>query len=117
MRIFRNIKTVSIILIACLLCTLFVGCRNTSTYIPTEKIEASMDGEKVPVYETANGTYQIIPTKNGQLNVTVTLINDQRSTRSIKITDVDMQAPKIRSSEHTDGNLIIYFGYKRIQYL
>lgn len=81
----------------------------TTHLIPTEKIEASMDGEKVPVYETANGTYQIIPSKNGQLNVTVTLINDQRSTRSIKITDVDMQAPKIRSSEHTDGNLIIYF--------
>ena len=81
----------------------------TTHLIPTEKIEAFMGGEKVPVYETSTGTYQIIPTKNGQLKVTVTLITDQHSTRTIDIGDVDMQAPKIRSSEHTNGNLIIYF--------
>ena len=81
----------------------------TTHLIPTEKIEASIGGEKVPVYEMADGTYQIIPEKNGQLKVTITLITNQYSTKSIEISDVDMQAPKIRSSEHTDGNLIIYF--------
>lgn len=81
----------------------------TSSLIPTDKIEASMEGTKVPVYEMADGTYQVVPTKNGQLNVTVKLINDQYTTHSIQITGIDTESPKLISSEQSNENLIIYF--------
>jgi len=81
----------------------------TSHLIPTDRIEAFMGSSKVPVYEMADGTYQIIPNKNGKLDVTVYLINDQYTTRSIQVTDVDTQTPKLISSERSNGNLVIYF--------
>lgn len=81
----------------------------TSHLIPTDRIEAVMGNTKVPVYEMADGTYQIIPSKNGKLDVTVYLINDQYTTKSIQIKDVDTQSPKLVSSERINGNLLIYF--------
>lgn len=77
--------------------------------IPTDKIEAFMGNAKVPVYETANGTYQLIPNKNGTLDVTVSLINKQYTTRSITIAEVDTQPPVLLDSEKVDDTLIIYF--------
>ena len=77
--------------------------------VPMNKIEASIDGTKMPVYEIANGTYQVVPNKNGQLDVTITLINDQYTTKSIEITDVDTTSPILISSEQEDGLLTIYF--------
>ena len=77
--------------------------------VPMDKIEASIDGTKMPVYEIANGSYQVVPNKNGQLDVTITLINDQHTTKSIEITDVDTTSPILISSEQEDGFLTIYF--------
>lgn len=77
--------------------------------IPTDKINAMMGDSKVPVYEMADGTYQVIPDRNGQLEVTVTLMNEQYTTRSIKVTDVDTKSPVLISSERIDGKLMIYF--------
>ncbi len=81
----------------------------TSHLIPTDRIEAVMGDSKVPIYEMADGTYQIVPNKNGKLEVTVYLINDQYTTRSIQVTDVDTKSPKLISSERINGNLVIYF--------
>ena len=77
--------------------------------VPTDKIEAFMGTAKVPVYEMADGTYQVIPDKNGKLDITVRLINNQYTTRSVQVTDVDTQSPKLISSERTNGSLIVYF--------
>ena len=82
---------------------------NVTSLVPIDKIEAFMSKEKVPVYEMADGTYQIIPTKNGTLDVTVHLINDQYTTRSIQVTDVDTKPPKLITSENSEGHLIVYF--------
>lgn len=81
----------------------------TTHLIPTDKIEASMGGTKMPVYETANGTYQVIPTKNGQLDVTLTLINKQYLTNSIQVSNVDTESPILISDEIENGQLVIYF--------
>ena len=81
----------------------------TSHLIPTDRIEASIGNTKIPVYEMADGTYQIVPNRNGTLDVTVYLVNDQYTTRSIEVTDVDTQSPKLLSSERSNGNLVIYF--------
>ena len=80
----------------------------TSHLIPTDRIEAVMGNTKVPIYEMADGTYQIVPNRNGTLDVTVYLVNDQYTTRSIEVTDVDTQSPKLLSSERSNGNLVIY---------
>ena len=77
--------------------------------IPTDKIEAFMNSSKVPVYEMKDGTYQIIPDKNGTLDVKVSLINRQYTVRSITVECVDTQSPVLLSSEKIDGTLIIYF--------
>ena len=81
----------------------------TTHLVPTDKIEASMDGTKMPVYEMADGTYHVVPNKNGTLEVTVTLITDQRTTKSIDITGVDTISPVLLSSKQEDGFLTIYF--------
>ena len=77
--------------------------------VPTDKIEAFMGSSRIPVYEMADGTYQIIPNKNGTVDVKVTLINQQYTSRSIIVDGVDTTPPVLLSSEKTDGNLIIYF--------
>ena len=77
--------------------------------IPTDKIEAVMGNTKVPVYEMADGTYQIIPHKNGKLDVTIFLVNKQYTTRSISVDGVDTKPPVLLSSEKAGGKLIIYF--------
>lgn len=77
--------------------------------IPTDRITATMGNSKVPIYEMVDGTYQIIPNRNGKVEVTVTLMNDQYTTRFIEVTDVDTQPPVLISSERIDGKLIIYF--------
>lgn len=77
--------------------------------MPTDKIEAFMDTAKVPIYEMPNGTYQIIPDRNGTLDVSVYLINKQQATRSFQIKEVDTQPPVLAGIKKTDGNLIIYF--------
>ena len=81
----------------------------TTHLVPTDKIEASIDGTKMPVYEMANGTYHVIPNKNGQLDVTITLVTEQYTTKSIQISDVDTTAPILLSSKQEGEMLTIYF--------
>ena len=77
--------------------------------IPTDKSEAFMGNSKVPVYEMADGTYQLVPDRNGTLKVMVTLINKQYTTQSITLESVDTQSPVLLGSEKIDDTLIIYF--------
>lgn len=77
--------------------------------VPMDHIQASIDGVKMPVYELADGTYQIIPDRNGELAVTVELWNKQQSTKTFTITDVDSEPPVLLSSEGKDQILYLYF--------
>lgn len=77
--------------------------------IPMDHINASMDGVKMPVYEMADGTYQIIPDRNGELIVSVELWNQQQLNKSFSVSGVDSEPPVLLSSEQTEGNLILYF--------
>ena len=63
--------------------------------VPVEQIIVTVDGKNVPVYEAGNNEYIIRPGSNGELLVTVTLINKQTSTADITITEVDNEAPEL----------------------
>ena len=77
--------------------------------IPTDKIEAFMSNSKIPVYEMANGTYQIVPDRNGTLDGKVSLMNRQHTIKSITIENVDTKSPVLLSSEKINNTLVIYF--------
>ena len=78
-------------------------------WIPTDTITAYLDDTQIPVYETQEGTYYVVPDKNGTLTVTVKLLNGQYSTRTLKLTNVDTEIPVLARSERADDYLVIYF--------
>lgn len=77
--------------------------------IPMDHIDASIDGVKMPVYEMSDGTYQIVPDRNGELIVSVELRNRQQLRKSFSVSGVDSEPPVLLSSEQTGENLVLHF--------
>lgn len=78
-------------------------------WMPLERISASIGGEKVPVYEMADGTYQIHPDTNGELIISAELINHQQTSKTYQIANIDAEPPVLVSSERKDGKLTLFF--------
>lgn len=76
--------------------------------VPMNRINASIGGVKMPVYELADGTYQIVPDRNGELEVTVELWNQQQSCKTFTVTGIDSEPPVLLSSERKDQTLFLY---------
>lgn len=66
---------------------------------PIARVSAVIDGVSMPVYETGDRSFSIRPTMNGEMTVTVTLINDQYEVQSVAVETVDYEAPKLLSNE------------------
>ena len=73
-----------------------------------ERVNASIDGHNVPVYETDSRIYSIEPTMNGRMEVTVTLMNRQQSTRYVDVKNVDLEAPVVVSNDIDEENIYLY---------
>lgn len=78
------------------------------TFMLVERITATIDGHSIPVYEVDSHVYSIEPTRNGQMEVTVTLINHQTQTQYIDVSTVDLSAPSIVSNSTEDGMVHLY---------
>lgn len=76
--------------------------------IPMRLIQANQDGRNVPIYEVSENEYMLQPRTNGDLHISVTLRNRQRTEVNCAVEDVDMTAPALVSSE-TAGDAIRFY--------
>lgn len=81
---------------------------SVSSRIPIRRVQASMDGRNLPVYEIAPGEYQLQPRSNGEMHVSVTLVNHQRTTVNVDIEAVDTCAPALIASEIGEDCVLFY---------
>lgn len=77
------------------------------TFVPVARITATIDGRNIPVYEVDAHKYSIEPSINGQMKVTVTLINRQQVTHYITVGNVDVEAPVIVSNDSDGENIYL----------
>lgn len=77
------------------------------TFMLVRRITATIDGHSIPVYEMDSHVYSVEPTRNGQMDVTVTLVNNQTLTHSIDVSDVDLDVPVVTGSGMEKGNVYL----------
>lgn len=58
-----------------------------------EQVNVTIDGQNIPVYESDSHVYSIEPSRNGKMEVTVTLLNRQTVTQYVDVTGVDRDVP------------------------
>lgn len=73
-----------------------------------ERINATIDGYNVPLYEVDSHVYFVEPSRNGEMTVTVTLANKQSRTEHIEVTDVDREIP-VALSCVKEGELVYLY--------
>lgn len=79
-----------------------------SSVIPIKSITAVMNGRTIPVHEVAGKEYLILPTDNGNMQVTVTLKNGQISSEQIAVEGIDTEAPKLIDITFDDDYMHVY---------
>ena len=77
------------------------------TFMPVSRITATIGGRNIPVYEVDAHKYSIEPSVNGQMKVTVTLVNRQQVTHYITVGNVDVEAPVIVSNDSDGENVYL----------
>lgn len=76
--------------------------------VPISGLDASIGEYNVPVTEIDSHNYILTPTVNGEMCVSVTLINKQITTVQVPVTEVDMNAPTLVSTGFDDHFFYIY---------
>lgn len=74
-----------------------------------ERVNATIDGYNIPVYEMDSHVYSIEPSRNGEMEVTVTLLNRQTMTQYVDVTGVDREVPTVVSSKKEGDELFLQF--------
>lgn len=77
------------------------------TFMPVARVIATINGHNIPVYEIDAHKYSIEPMVNGTMEVTITLINHQKYTRTIDVRNVDVEAPVIVSNDWDKTNVYL----------
>lgn len=73
-----------------------------------ERVNATIDGYNIPVYEVDSHVYSIEPSRNGKMAVTVTLLNRQSVTQYVDVTNVDREVPSVISCTKEGDLLYLY---------
>lgn len=81
---------------------------HVETKMPVRRITATINGRNVPVYEVDAHVYSIEPDENGMMTVTVTLMNNQQETKSVEVSNVDVDAPLVVSNEIDNEYVYLY---------
>lgn len=75
--------------------------------LPVGKVTARLRSHSLPVYEAGRGHYTVEPTRNGELSLTVSLVNRQSRNEVCTVNDVDAKSPELVSSDiRTDSVLL-----------
>lgn len=81
---------------------------DVDTFMPVERVTATIDDRNVPVYESDAHSYTVEPSINGQMAVSVTLFNHQTVTHYIDVENVDKEAPLVVSNKVDKENIYLY---------
>lgn len=81
---------------------------DVSSPLPVFRVTANVKGQNLPVYEAGAKTYTVEPTRNGQMQIDVALMNRQNTTSTVEVTDVDNRGPVLVSSEVAEGKVCLY---------
>lgn len=77
-------------------------------FMPVRRVSATVDGGiSFPVFETGDRSYTIEPTSNGEMEVTVRLLNRQYSVQTVTVEKLDYNKPRLVSQEVRDGMLCL----------
>lgn len=76
-------------------------------FLPVTKVTATVDGRNMPVYKTKNTLYEVEPTINGTLTVSVTLFNHQYSIQSLEVNTVDRDSPVLLDNYLEGGSIFL----------
>lgn len=80
-----------------------------SAWLPVRQFSARIDGEAQPIYENENGEYIIQPNREGQMTVSLTLINWQITEKTLSVTGVDYAKPRKTDEKITAGKILFFF--------
>lgn len=81
---------------------------SVSTRIPVSQINATIDGRSVPVQELGSHQYAIQPDANGDMTITVTLLNQQVTSMEVSVSNVDNEKPVLLSTDFDADCLYLY---------
>ena len=75
--------------------------------LPVSRVTANVRNRSLPVYQDAAKRFSVEPTRNGELKITVELINRQRAVLTRSVTEVDDESPKLVKSEISDTQVCL----------
>ena len=75
--------------------------------LPVGKVTARLRTHNLPVYEADAGVYQVEPTRNGELSLTVSLVNRQEKSELRTVKGVDSQSPVLEGSEIRKDSVLL----------
>lgn len=81
---------------------------SVSAHLPIRQVEANLNGQTVPLYEVAPGSYTAVPRSNGDMQVTATLINRQQTAAFVHVESVDTAAPVLLSTEIGENSILFF---------
>ena len=69
------------------------------SFLPVGRVLASIKDHALPVYEAGAREFTVEPTRNGSLDISVELINNQRVSSEHEVTAVDAEGPELVESK------------------
>ncbi|MBD5396483.1 MAG: hypothetical protein HDR71_19955 [Lachnospiraceae bacterium] len=78
------------------------------SFMLVSRVNATIDGYNIPVYEVGAHVYSIEPSRNGQMTVTVTLRNRQTMTQYVDVNTVDREVPTAISCTKEGDQIHLY---------
>ena len=81
---------------------------SVSSKMPVRQIQAEMEGRTVPIYEISDHEYMIQPSENGEITVSLSLLNRQESALSFTVGSVDADAPQLTATEMDEHYVYLY---------
>lgn len=79
-----------------------------ASLLPIRHVSVQIDGITQPVYEDEDGTYIIQPSMEGQMKVSLTLINRQTTTKTVPVDQVDYTKPHVKQHRKTSNAIMLY---------
>lgn len=79
-----------------------------TSHMLVKRVTAVIGDRNVPVYEMGSHLYSLEPYTNGEMEVTVTLMNNQRTTKTIEVDRVDLETPTVVSTEADENCVWLY---------
>jgi len=75
--------------------------------LPVNRVLAEINGKSLPVYEADAFKYKVEPIGNGPMTLEVELINRQKATQEIDVSDVDASGPQLTDSRIEDDKVVL----------